>query len=279
MKIAIGLLVLFVAGWSAGDGLAAHPLARPPHAAALRICSDPNNLPFSNRALRGFENRIADLLAHDLGTTIEYTWWAQRRGFLRNTLNAGLCDVVVGLPHDVEMARTTRPYYRSSYVFVTRKSSGLHIRSFDDAALRRLRIGVQVIGDDGVNSPPAHALSRRGIVRNLVGYSVYGDYRTDSPPSRIVSAVANGEVDVAAVWGPLAGYFAALEREPLAIAPVDRPRDGVLPLAFDLSMAVRRDDAARLAQLQRFIERRQTDLDRILDEYDVPRLPLKGTSR
>jgi mxaJ protein len=270
MKIAAGLLALVISGWATGDG----PLPR--HVVAstgpLRLCSDPNNLPFSNRAQEGFENRIADLLARDLGTTVDYTWWAQRRGFLRNTLNAGLCDVVIGLPHDVEVARTTRPYYRSSYVFVTRTARALRVRSFDDAVLRRLRVGVQVIGDDGMNSPPAHALSRRGIVRNLVGYSVYGDYSTDSPPSRIVTAVADGDVDVAAVWGPLAGYFAALQHEPLTIVPVSPQVDGVLPLAFDLSMAVRRDDGARLAQLDAFIQRRQPDIDRILAEYHVPRV-------
>jgi mxaJ protein len=237
----------------------------------LRVCSDPNNLPFSNQQQQGFENRIADLLARDLGTKVEYTWWAQRRGFLRNTLLAGRCDVVMGLPHDADVARTTQPYYRSTYVFVTRRARGLHISSFDDAALRDLRIGVQVIGDDGANSPPAHALSRRGIVNNLIGYSVYGDYSLNSPPSRIVAAVARGEVDIAAVWGPLAGYFAAAEREPLDIVAVSPQIDGSLPQAFDLSMAVRRKDTARLDVLNAFLQRRRADIDRILDTYHVPR--------
>ncbi len=237
----------------------------------LRVCSDPNNLPFSNQQQQGFENRIADLLARDLGTMVEYTWWAQRRGFLRNTLLAGRCDVVMGLPRDVEMAQTTQPYYRSTYVFVTRTARRLDIRSFDDSALRQLRVGVQVIGDDGANSPPAHALSRRGIVNNLIGYSVYGDYATNSPPSRIVTAVAKGEVDVAAVWGPLAGYFAAEQREPLDIVPVSPQVDAGLPLVFDLSMAVRRNDTARLAVLNQFVQRHRRDINRILDRYHVPR--------
>jgi mxaJ protein len=237
----------------------------------LRVCSDPNNLPFSNQQQQGFENRIADLLARDLGTTVDYTWWAQRRGFLRNTLLAGRCDVVIGLPRDVEIAQTTQPYYRSTYVFVMRKARRLHIRSFDDEALRQLRVGIQVIGDDGANSPPAHALSRRGIVNNLVGYSVYGDYTTNSPPSRIVAAVANGEVDIAAVWGPLAGYFATHQREPLDIVPVSPQIDAGLPQVFDLSMAVRRHDTARLAVLDQFLQRRRADINRILDRYHVPR--------
>ncbi|HKH73184.1 MAG TPA: substrate-binding domain-containing protein [Vicinamibacterales bacterium] len=271
MRLAALCLVLAI-----GAGCArAVTAAQPP----LRVCSDPNNLPFSNQQQQGFENRIADLLARDLGTTVEYTWWAQRRGFLRNTLLAGLCDVVIGLPRNVEMATTTQPYYRSTYVFVTRKARGLHIRSFDDAALRQLRVGVQVIGDDGANSPPAHALSRRGIVNNLIGYSVYGDYAADSPPSRIVAAVASGEVDVAAVWGPLAGYFAAEQREPLDIVPVSPQIDGRLPQAFDLSMAVRRNDTARLAVLNQFLQRHRADINRILDIYHVPRasLPEVGT--
>lgn len=270
MKILSGVALL-VSGVLVAAGVAS--------SSPLRVCSDPNNLPFSNDKRQGFENRIADLLAADLATTVAYTWWAQRRGFIRNTLNANRCDVIIGLPHDVEMAQTTQPYYRSTYVFVTRKASGLRIRSFDDAALRRLRVGVQLIGDDGANSPPAHALSRRGIVQNLIGYSVFGDYRTDSPPSRIVSAVASGEVDVAAVWGPLAGYFAAREHEPLEIVPVAPQVDGVLPQVFDLSMAVRRGDTVRWTALNQFIERRRHAIERILDEYHVPRVQMPEQKR
>jgi mxaJ protein len=249
------------------------PGAAEPARERLRVCSDPNNLPFSSSRGDGFENRIAELLARDQGTTVEYTWWAQRRGFLRETLNAGKCDVVMGLPWRAEMARTTTPYYRSSYVFVSRAARRLRIKSFDDKVLRRLRIGVQLVGDDGANSPPAHALSRRGIVDNLVGYSVYGDYRDNSPPSKIVSAVARGDVDVAAVWGPLAGYFAALQSEPLDLVPVQPQIDNNLPQAFDISMAVRRDDHAGWQRLEQFLQRRQAEIGRILDEYHVPRVP------
>jgi mxaJ protein len=239
----------------------------------LRVCADPNNLPFTNDRLEGFENRLAALLARDLGATVEYTWWAQRRGFLRNTLNAGLCDVVMGLPWHMDGAATTQPYYRSTYVFVTQRSRHLRINSFDDVALRRLRVGVQLVGDDGANSPPAHALSRRGIVRNLVGYSVYGDYRTNSPPSAIIAAVARGDVDVAAAWGPLAGYFAARQSVALEVVPVTPQQDGpYLPQAFDISMGMRRGDTVRLEQLDRFITMRRREIDAILAEYRVPRV-------
>jgi mxaJ protein len=238
----------------------------------LKVCADPNNLPFTNDKLEGFENRIADLLARDWGTTVEYTWWAQRRGFLRNTLNAGLCDLVLGLPATMEMAATTRPYYRSSYVFVTQRRRHLRIHGFDDRALRTLRIGVQLIGDDGANSPPAHALSRRGIVQNLVGYSVYGDYRSNSPPSAIIAAVAHGDVDVAAAWGPMAAYFAARQAVALDVVPVSPQSDGPLPQAFDIAMAVRSRDSARLARLNQFIATRRGAIDAILAEYHVPRV-------
>jgi len=251
------------------------PVAAPP----LRICADPNNLPFSNERLDGFENRLATLIARDFATTVEYTWWAQRRGFLRETLNAGRCDVVLGMPSRAAGVATTRPYYRSSYVFVTRAARGLRISSFDDPALRHLRVGVQIIGDDGANSPPAHALSRRGIVSNLVGYSVLGDYSRDSPPSEIVAAVARGDVDIAAAWGPMAGYFSALQPEPLVVVPIQPDVDGALPQAFDISMAVRRDDVDRLALLNRFIESHTRQIDELLAAYRVPRAvsPVKAS--
>jgi mxaJ protein len=239
----------------------------------LRVCADPNNLPFTNASGEGFENKIAQLLARDLGTRVDYTWFAQRRGFLRNTLSAQKCDVVMGLPVDTDAAWTTRPYYRSTYVFVTRRSRNLHIRSFDDPRLRTLRIGVELVGDDGANTPPAHALSRRGIVGNVVGYSVYGDYQTDSPPSAIVAAVARGDVDIAAAWGPMAGYFAARQRVPLDVVAVQPQVDGrVLPQTFAIAMATRRRDTARHQRLEEFIDRRQHDIDAILAEYHVPRV-------
>jgi mxaJ protein len=135
----------------------------------LRVCSDPNNLPFSNSRGEGFENKIAQLVARDLGTTVSYTWFAQRRGFVRNTLTAGKCDVIVGVPSSFELALTTRPYYRSTYVFVTRRDRRIDVTSLDDPRLRKLKIGVQIIGDDYASSPPAHALANRGIVGNVHG--------------------------------------------------------------------------------------------------------------
>jgi mxaJ protein len=244
---------------------------RPPH--VLRVCADPNNLPFSNKRGEGFENKLAELLAKDLDSKVEYTWWAQRRGFFRNTLKAGVCDVVMGVPSSFELAATTAPYYRSTYVFVYRKASGLQIGSFDDAVLHQVKVGVQLVGDDGADTPPAHALAARGVIQNVHGYTLYGDYSRENPPARIVEAVAKGEVDVAIVWGPLAGYFAKRERTPLEVVPVS-PRIDLpfLPFVYDISIGFRRGDDAFKAELEQFIERRRPEIERILDEYGVPRV-------
>jgi len=247
------------------------PLRTP--AGLLRVCADPNNLPFSNDRGQGFENKIAELVARDLGKKVEYTWWAQRRGFVRNTLKAGSCDVIVGVPTGLGMVLPTSPYYRSTYVFVTRRDRRINVRSFDDPILRRVRIGVQLIGDDGTNSPPAHALSNRGIIYNVKGYAVYGDYSQESPPSRIIDAVARGDVDVAIAWGPMAGYWAKRSPIPLKLVPVQPQIDlPFLPFVFDIGMGVRHGDTTFRASLQSVLTRRRPEIRRILDEYRVPQI-------
>jgi mxaJ protein len=251
-------------------GLAA--IAGGVQARELRVCADPNNLPFSNEAGEGFENKIVSVIAQELGAEIRYTWWAQRRGFLRNTLKAELCDLVSGLPANLEGVRTTAPYYRSSYVFVTR-ADGPHVTSFNDPALREVKVGVHLIGDDGSNTPPAHALSRRGIVGNVRGYMIYGDYADPNPPARILKALADGDIDVAIVWGPLGGYFAGREGAPLKVTPVRPTFDGPqLPMVFDISMAVRKEDEALRQEVDAALARRRTEVDAILAAYGVPRL-------
>jgi mxaJ protein len=262
--------------------LTAAPARAEEQAQVLRACADPNDLPFSNDREQGFENRIVRLIAADLGMEVEYAWWAQRRGFIRNTLNADRCDVVAGVPADYEPTLTTRPYYRSSYVALTRQDRGLHINSLDDPKLRDLRIGVQMIGDDFANTPPAHALSRRGILDNVRGYPVYGNYAEANPSARIVRAVASGEIDLALVWGPLAGYFAALEDPPLAVTPLAATAEEGLPFAFDIAVGVRKQDRTLRDLLDEVLARRKSDIDRILAEYHVPRVadaPAAGTDR
>jgi mxaJ protein len=178
---------------------------------------------------------------------------------------------VVGTASGVEMLATTRPYYKSSYVFVYRRDRDIHVRSFDDPQLRKLRIGVQLIGDDFANTPPAHALANRGMVGNLVGFTVYGDYRTANPSATIIEAVERGTVDLAVVWGPLAGYFAKQSRVPLTIVPVSPQLDlPYLPFVFDIAMGVRRRDTTFRRQLDDIIERRKPTIDSILTAYGVP---------
>lgn len=237
----------------------------------FRVCADPNNLPFSNQKGEGLENHLAQLIAGDLGATVHYTWWPQRRGFIRSTLAADSCDVVMGIPTGAERVLTTRPYYRSTYVFVSRKDRHLNIRSFDDPALKRLKIGVQLVGDDYNNTPPVHALSRRGIVGNLEGYSVYGDYSQANPPARIIDAVVSGAVDIAVAWGPLAGYFARHAGARLDIAPVSPAIDPPgLRFTFDISLGVRPADSVLKQQLESVLDRRRSGVDSLLTVFGFP---------
>jgi mxaJ protein len=240
---------------------------------SLRVCADPNNMPFSNDRLEGFENKIAEVVAREMKREVQYTWWAQRRGFFRNTLKAGICDLVIGVPSSFELALTTSPYYRSTYVFVYRKDRGLNIHSFDDPILHRVKIGVQMIGDDFANTPPAHALTNRQIIQNVRGYTVYGDYAQPDPPARIIDAVAKAEVDVAVVWGPLAGYFARRQKVQLEVVPVSPEIDlPFLPFVYDISMGVRRGEDAFREELEEILARKRAEIESILDEYGVPRI-------
>jgi mxaJ protein len=236
----------------------------------LRVCADPNNLPFSNAKGEGFENKIAALIANELGAELKYFWWAQRRGFIRNTLNAGECDLVTGSVLGAEMLRSTVPYYRSSYMFVTRAGAPT-IASLDDAALREARIGIQLVGAD--NPPPAAALADRGLAANVRGFPVYGDDRDTDPGSRVIRALADGDIDVAIAWGPLAGYYATRESVPLKLTTVEPQIDGPRrPMVFDVTMGVRKDDDALRYEINRTITKLRPEIDRILASYGVPRL-------
>jgi len=241
--------------------------ARPP----LRVCSDPNNLPFSNGNGEGFENRIAELVAQDLGRPLVYFWSPQRRGFIRNTLNAGRCDVVMGVPAQYGPVQPTRPYYRSAYAFVSRRDRHLGVRSFDDPRLKTLTIGIQITGEDYDNPPAAQALAARHLVENVRGYTVYGDYSRPDPQRDIVDAVADGRVDLAIVWGPLAGYYGRREPAAIDVVTVTPERDGrSLAFAFDIAMGVRRGDRALRDALDAVIVRRGAGIRRILTSYGVP---------
>lgn len=243
-------------------------------AAALVVCADPNNLPFSNRAGQGFENKLVSMLAKDMGRQVKYVWWAQRRGYVRNTLNEAKCDIWPGVAAGVDRVATTRPYYRSTYVFVTRKRDPLAGLTFDDQRLRSSTIGVQMIGDNAINTPPAHSLARRGLTDNVRGYMLYGDYAQPNPPAAIVTAVARGDIDVAVVWGPLAGYFASRSAVPLRLEPVTPALDSAqYPMTFQIAMGVRRGDGALRDELNSLIARDAHKIAALLTDYHVPQLP------
>jgi mxaJ protein len=239
----------------------------------LTVCADPNNMPFSDQAGEGFENRIAELVAHDLGRQVRWVWWAQRRGYVRNTLTAGKCDLWPGVASGLEMLATTRPYYRSSYMFVTRADRHLDGLTLDDPRLKSLKIGIQMVGDDGMNTPPAHAVAVRGLIGNVRGYMLYGDYTRPNPPAAIVKAVADGDVDVAMVWGPLAGYFAKQSSVPLHLERVTPWLDAAQwPMVYDISMGVRKDDPQLLRSVEAVLGRDHTKIAAVLASYGVPDL-------
>ncbi len=241
----------------------------------LRVCADPNNLPFSNEKLEGYENKIAAVLAKDLGYRLSYFWLKQRQGFFRQTLGAHRCDVVIGVPSGFERVLTTKPYYRSGYVIVTPTHRALSFTSYDDPRLKDLKIGIHVTGKDGSNSPPAHALGKHHLEKNLVGYSMWGEASEKNPQGKVVAAVNQGVIDLAIVWGPFGGYFAKPFGKALTVelAPSD-PLLGDMPFAYDISMGVRKEDTALAEKLNNSIQRRQGEIARILGEYRVPLIPL-----
>jgi mxaJ protein len=244
-----------------------------PAARSLTVCADPNNLPFSNRAGAGFENRIAELLARDLHAKLNYFWWQQGRGFVRKTLGAARCDLWPGVPSGLEHVAPTRPYYRSTYVFVTRADKKLGGLSLDDPRLRSLSLGVQLVGNDGVNTPPAHAISRRGLIQNVRGYLLNG--AGPNPPAAIIEAVAHGDIDVGLAWGPLAGYFASRSKVALRVQPVTPAIDaGMLPMTYEIAMGVRRDEPQLQQQIDALLERERPRIEAILRHYHVPLVSL-----
>ena len=237
----------------------------------LRVCADPNNMPFSNARGDGFENKIAVLVAEERHQPLEYFWLPQRRGFIRNSLNAHRCDVVIGVPAQYGLLQPTRSYYRSSYAFVSRRDRHLRIDSFDTPLLKLLTIGIQITGDDYNNPPAAQELASRHLVQNVRGFTIYGDYSRSDPQRAIVDAVAEGQVDVAVVWGPLAGYYARHEPTPIDVRPIASTVDGPSTrFTFDIAMGVRRDDTTLRAALDDVIARRGDDIRRILRSYGVP---------
>jgi quinoprotein dehydrogenase-associated probable ABC transporter substrate-binding protein len=247
--------------------------SRPRDGAIIRVCADPDNLPASNQKGEGYENKIAELLARTWGDTLEYAWWPVRRGFFSRALNGRYCDVAITAPAGLDMAGVTAPYFKSSYVIVYRKDSGLALRSLADTTFRRLKIGVHLLNSDAENTPPAMAMSRYGSVGNLVGFSTFFSEAGERPDD-IFRAVLDRRIDVAIVWGPMAGYFVKKLDAGLVVQPVQEDSVDGIPFAYSMGMATRRRDRGLRDSLQVFLEQQRPAIEGILKDFGIPTLPL-----
>jgi quinoprotein dehydrogenase-associated probable ABC transporter substrate-binding protein len=236
----------------------------------LRICADPNNLPFSNEKGEGFENKIAEMLAAKLAKKLAYTWYPQATGFVRNTLGAHRCDLIPGFPQGDELVQTTNPYYRTAYALVAKPAPGLDdLDTLGDPRLKEKRIGI-VAG-----TPPATYLAVNGLMRNAKPYPLVVDTRVDSSGQAMMRDLASGEIDVGILWGPMAGYFARRASPPMRVVLLLNETGGP-QLAFRIAMGVRATDQNWKRQLNRLIAENQAEINRLLLGFGVPLLDEKN---
>ena len=236
----------------------------------LRVCADPDNLPFSNRKLEGFENKIAEVIAKELGAELRYFWWPHQRGLVRRVIRPGHCDVMISIPQGWDPVLSTKPYYRSGYVIAYPKERGFKITSLDDPILKRVKIGVYV------NTPPGEALAERGLLSNMVSYSLFYDYEQDRP-GKIIQDVISGEIDVAIVWGPMAGFAVKkLNASSLELIPLQDGKDPGAVFTFQYSMGVREGNKQLKVLLEEALDKRQVEIRKILEDYGVPLLALEA---
>jgi len=238
-------------------------------AATLRVCADPNSLPFSNQHGDGIENRLAQLVARDLGAQLEFVWWPERGHLIKNTLAANRCDVLMGVPSGMPGALTTDPWYGSTYVFVQRRSGAPPVTSLTDDRLSSMRIGIHMVGDG--YAPPAVVLGRRGLAARLKGYSLFGNPDEANPAARLIEAVAHGDVDIAIAWGPLAGYFS--RHSDLGLTPVSPSSYLGVPFTYSISAGVREGDTALRNSLNAIFTRECSSVHSLLAEYAFPLQP------
>ena len=233
---------------------------------ALRVCADPANMPFSNKKRAGFENKLAELLAGKLGIPVLYTWFPQATGFVRQTLRAKRCDVIIGFSQGHELVQNTNHYYRSTYVLVYRKDTGLDgLKSLADPRLRSKKIGV-IAG-----TPPATYLALNGLMAAAKPFPLMVDRRFFSPSEEMIREVAKGSLDAGLLWGPIGGYFAKKSKPELVVVPLTREASGPR-VAFRITMGVRRNERDWKRQLNRLIAKHQGEINKILLSYGVPLL-------
>ena len=235
----------------------------------LRVCSDPASLPFSNHKQQGFENKIADLLAQDLKVPVKYTWYPDATGFLRNTLNARRCDLVMGIASGAELVLNTNPYYRSSYVIVTRRKDNLGIDQLSNPRLKTLKIGLTA------GTPPSNVIAALGLMRNVKPYPLMIDTRFDQPGKDMIDDLAKGEIDVALLWGPIAGYYAKNYGDQLTVTPlVKEAKDARMD--FYITMGVRPNEIEWKRQIDKLIKDNSDKIVAILKDYGIPLLDAQG---
>lgn len=235
----------------------------------FRVCADPRNLPFSNEAQEGFENKIAELFAKKLGKPLAYAWYPGATGFVRNTLNAHKCDVVMGFPQGNDFAQVTNPYYRTAYALVSKPGSGLEgVDTLDDPILKTKRIGI-VAG-----TPPATYMARKGLFTSAKSYPLVIDTRYNSTSQDVIKDLESGEIDAAILWGPIAGYYASKADPKLAVTPLTKEKGGPR-LAYRIGMGVRPADQEFKRLLNRMVGENQREINSILLSYGVPLLDEK----
>ena len=231
---------------------------------ALRVCADPANLPFSNEAGTGFENKLAEMLAHELGVPLQYTWFPQTIGFVRNTLNAKRCDIVMGYAAGSDPVQNTNPYYRSAWVLVTKQGKGLDdVGGLGDPRLKGKRLGV--IG----GTPPATLLALNGLIGDAKPYRLNVDRRHESPSEDMVRDIASGEIDGGILWGPIGGYFAKQAGTPMSVIPLTQSEAGV-PMTFRITFGIRHGELDWKHRLNEFIAAHQAEINSVLLDYGVP---------
>ena len=236
----------------------------------LRVCADPADLPFSNDKGAGFENKIAELLAQKLGVPVAYTWFPQTVGFVRMTLRANRCDLIMGVVAADELVQNTNPYYRSSYVVAYRTADKDRYSDLDSPLMQLARIGV-VAG-----TPPADILARKGLFAQVTPYQLLVDTRVDQPARKMIEDLAAGRIDAALIWGPIAGYWAAQQQVPIALTPIPSdPRSG-LRMDFRISMGMRPGEPEWKHKVNDLIRELQPQIQKILLDYHVPLLDEQG---